>query len=345
MKSKINQQYVLDIAKELLITPSPSGFCYGIMQKIEAEAKRLGYPFEMTRKGAGVITVPGQDDSYIIGLSGHVDTLGAMVRSIKSTGRLRFTAIGGYMYSTVESEYCLVHTRDGRTYEGTVLTTEPSVHVHPNARDQKREESAMEIRLDEMVSSKEDVIQLGIGVGDFISFDSRTVIKENGFIKSRHLDDKAGVAIIFGLLEMLQREGLTPKHTLKIVISTYEEVGHGASYIPQEIDELIAVDMGAMGDDLTCTEQAVSICAKDSSGPYDYLLTSQLIELAKRDGLNYAVDIYPMYGSDVSAALRGGNNIRGALIGPGVHASHSMERTHIDGMLNSIALLAAYTLE
>lgn len=345
MKTKINRQYVLDFAKELLTTPSPSGFCYGIMQKVEAEAKRLGYPFEMTRKGAGVITVPGQDDSYVIGLSGHVDTLGAMVRSIKSSGRLRFTSIGGYMFSTVEGEYCLVHTRDGRTYEGTVLTTEPSVHVYPNARDQKREESSMEVRIDELVTSKDDVVKLGIGVGDVISFDPRTVIKENGFIKSRHLDDKAGVAILFGLIEMFKREGLTPKHTLKIVISTYEEVGHGASYIPQEIDEMIAVDMGAMGDDLTCTEQAVSICAKDSSGPYDYLMTSRLIELAKRDGLDYAVDIYPQYGSDVSAALRGGNNIRGALIGPGVHASHGMERTHVEGLLNSIALLAAYTLE
>lgn len=345
MKSKINSQYVKDFARELLTTPSPSGYCHLVMEKVEKEAERLGYDFEYTQKGCGVITVPGKDNSYVIGLSGHVDTLGAMVRSIKGSGRLRFTSIGGYMMQTVEGEYCLVHTRDGRVYEGTVLTTEPSVHVNSNARDQKRDEGNMEVRLDELVSSKDDVVKLGIGVGDFISFDPRTVIKENGFIKSRHLDDKAGVAILFGLLEMFKRENMVPAHTLKIFVSTYEEVGHGAAYIPAEVNEMIAVDMGAMGDDLTCTEDAVSICAKDSSGPYDYDMTSKLIEIAKRDGLKFAVDIYPFYGSDVSAALRGGHNIRGALIGPGVHASHGMERTHIDGMLNSIALLAAYVLE
>lgn len=344
MKNKINSQYVKDFARELLATPSPSGFCHLVMEKVEKEAERLGYEFEYTQKGCGVITVPGKDDSYVIGLSGHVDTLGAMVRSIKGNGRLRFTSIGGYMMQTVEGEYCLVHTRDGKVYEGTVLTTEPSVHVHSGARDQKRDEGNMEVRIDELVSSKDDVVKLGIGVGDFISFDPRTVIKENGFIKSRHLDDKAGVAILFGLLEMFKRENIVPAHTLKIFVSTYEEVGHGAAYIPA-VDEMIAVDMGAMGDDLTCTEDAVSICAKDSSGPYDYDMTSKLINIAKRDGLKFAVDIYPFYGSDVSAALRGGNNIRGALIGPGVHASHGMERTHIDGMLNSIALLAAYVME
>lgn len=345
MKNKVNRDYLLAVTKELLTTPSPSGFCYGIMQTIQKKVEELGYPFEMTRKGAGVITVPGKNSDYVIGLSGHVDTLGAMVRSIKSSGTLRFTSIGGYMMSTVEGEYCQIHTRDGKVYDGTVLTTGPSVHVHENARDLKREEKNMEVRIDELVNSKEDVEKLGIGVGDYISFDPRTVIMENGFVKSRHLDDKAGVGILFGLLELLKRENLTPTHTIKIFISTYEEVGHGAAYIPAEIDEMLAVDMGAMGDDLTCTEQSVSICAKDSSGPYDYQMVSKLIELAKRDELTYAVDIYPRYGSDVSAALSGGNNIRGALVGPGVHASHGMERTHVDGLLNTIALLAAYVLD
>ncbi|AZR74838.1 aminopeptidase [Anoxybacter fermentans] len=335
----------MDILNDLLTTPSPTGFCHIIMQKIERKVEKLGFSFELTKKGCGVITIPGKKDDYIIGLSAHVDTLGAMVRSIKDSGRIRFTPIGGYMMNTVEGEYCQIHTRDGRVYDGTILTTKPSVHVYSDAKDQKRIEENMEIRIDELVDSKEDVLKLGVNVGDFISFDSRTVIKENGFIKSRHLDDKAGVAVLFGLMEMFKREGFIPTHTLKIFISTYEEVGHGASYIPEEIDELIAVDMGAVGDDLTCTEKDVSICAKDSSGPYDYHIVGKLIELAKRENLNFAVDIYPRYGSDVSAALRGGNNIRGALIGPGVHASHGIERTHIEGLLNSIALLAAYTLE
>jgi putative aminopeptidase FrvX len=344
MKNRLNQQYILQFIHQLLTTPSPSGFCHQIMEKIEDEATRLGYAYETTKKGCGVITVPGKNHNFVLGLSAHVDTLGAMVRSIKESGMLRFTPIGGYVMSTIEGEYCKIHTRDGRTYDGTVLTTQPSPHVYAEARDQKREEANMEIRIDEMVKSKKDVESLGIAVGDFVSFDARTVIGENGFIKSRHLDDKAGVAVIFGLLEMLRRESITPAHTLKIFISTYEEVGHGASYIPPEIDEMIAIDMGSMGEDLCCTEQHVSICAKDSSGPYDYDMVTKLIDSAKKENLNYAVDIYPFYGSDVSAALKGGNNIRGALIGPGVHASHGMERTHVEGLLNTTALLAAYVL-
>ncbi len=344
MKEKINREYVLKFLQEILNTPSPSGFCWKIMDKIKKETERLGYSFELTRKGGGIITIPGKNDDYIVGLSAHVDTLGAMVRSIKSSGTIRFTSIGGYMMSTVEGEYCQVHTRDGKVYDGTVLTVKPSVHVYSDASDLKREESNMEIRLDESVTSSEDVENLGICVGDFISFDPRVVIKENGYIKSRHLDDKAGTAILFGLMEMFKREELVPTNTLKLVISAYEEVGHGASYIPHDIDELIAIDMGAMGDDLTCTEQDVSICAKDSSGPYDYQIIGKMIELAKENNLNFAVDIYPRYGSDASAALRAGHNIRGGLIGPGVHASHGMERTHIEGLLNSIALLVGYTL-
>jgi putative aminopeptidase FrvX len=292
-----------------------------------------------------VIDVPGKNNGYPIGISAHVDTLGAMVRSVKANGMLRFSLIGGFMLGSVENEYCQVHTRDGRTYDGTILTTKPSVHVYDEARDLKREEAAMEIRLDEPVASKEDVQRLGIGTGDFVSFDPRLQIKPNGYIKSRHLDDKAGVAAVFGLLELLHRNRLTPRSGVKVFISTYEEVGHGSSFIPDDIEELIAVDMGALGDDLNGSERDVSICAKDSSGPYDYGMVSRFIELAKQHQLRHAVDIYPHYGSDATAALRAGSNIRAGLIGPGVHASHSMERTHIEAIENTAALLAAYVME
>lgn len=345
MKYTINKTYLQDILKILLTTPSPSGFCQNIMAKIEKEVNSLGYSFERTKKGCGVITVPGKKSGYTIGLSAHVDTLGAMVRSIKSSGTIRFTSIGGYMMSTVEGEYCKIHTRKGKEFDGTVLTTEPSVHVYSEAKTQKREESNMEIRIDELVESIEDVKKLGIAPGDFISFDSRTIIKENGFIKSRHLDDKAGVATLFGLLELLKSQSIAPNANIKIFISTYEEVGHGSSYIPNDIDELIAIDMGAMGDDLNCKETQVSICAKDSSGPYDYDIVSKLVDLATTNNIDYAVDVYPHYASDVSAALSAGNDIKGALIGPGVHASHSMERTHMKGILNTIQLLAHYITE
>ncbi|QHT61574.1 M42 family metallopeptidase [Paenibacillus lycopersici] len=347
LQPRIDRAYMLACLERLLATPSPSGFCTAIMKQIHEEAAKLGYDLERTPKGNGIITIPGSRPSAddVIAFTAHVDTLGAMVRSVKSNGTLRFTSVGGYAMQSVENEYCLVHTRDGRTYEGTVLTSKPSVHVFSDARDFKREEANMEIRIDEPVHAKDDVLKLGIGVGDFISWDPRTRILPNGLVKSRHLDDKASVAALFALLEWMKRESRTPERTVKIIISTYEEVGHGSSHIPADITEMIAVDMGAIGDDLSATEYDVSICAKDSSGPYDYEMTSALISLAKRENIPHAVDIYPHYGSDASAAQRGGSNIRAALIGPGVHASHSMERTHADAIANTAALLAAYLFE
>lgn len=341
----LDRDYILAFLARLLGCPSPSGYCMEIAAMLREEAARLGYASETTPKGNVIVTVPGREDGAAIGLSAHVDTLGAMVRAVKAAGTLRFTPIGGYAMQTVEGEYCTVHTRDGRKYEGTVLSTKPSVHVYSDAREWKREEENMEIRLDEDVRAKDDALALGIAPGDFVSWDPRTRIYPNGWIKSRHLDDKASVAALFGLLEWLKRAGRTPLRTLKLVFSTYEEVGHGAAWIPADIEELIAVDMGALGDDLSATERDVSICAKDSSGPYDYGMTTRLVELAKREGIRHAVDIYPHYGSDATAALRGGSNVRAALIGPGVHASHGMERTHADAILGTAALLIAYVAD
>ncbi|RKN84173.1 M42 family metallopeptidase [Paenibacillus ginsengarvi] len=340
----ISRVYMLDFLMKLLNTPSPSGYCERIVSIVRDEAASLGFKAERTPKGCLLITVPGRDPEPL-GISAHVDTLGAMVRAIKPGGTIRFTPVGGYMMQSVENEYCRIFTRDGREYEGTVLPVKPSVHVYGDAREMKREEANMEIRIDEKVSGKDDVLALGINVGDFIAWEPRARSFENGYVKSRHLDDKASVAAVFGLLRWLRESETVPARTLKIFITVYEEVGHGASYLPPDIHELIAVDMGAMGDDLSCTELDVSICAKDSSGPYDYEMTSRLIELAKREGIKYAIDIYPQYGSDASAALRGGSNIRAALIGPGVHASHGMERTHIQAIAGTATLLAAYVTQ
>ncbi len=335
-----NKKYILDFAKEILAIPSPSGFCGEVIKRVQKEAEKYGLEFDITPKGNGIITIKGKDD-YTVGLSAHVDTLGAMVRSI-STETLKFTSIGGPIWATLDGEYCIVHTRDGREYTGTILSTSPAVHVYKDANSKDRKPESMEVRLDEIVKSKEDIEKLGIEVGNFISIDPKTTITRAGFIKSRFLDDKINVASLFGLIEYLQRHKITPKHTLKFVISTYEEVGHGAAWIPQDIKEIIAVDMGCIGDDLSCTEYDVSICAKDSSGPYDYGMTNELVKLSKENNLQFAVDIYPYYGSDVSAALRGGNNIKGALIGPGVHASHGMERTHYQAIENTVKLLIEY---
>lgn len=335
-----NKKYILDFAKEILAIPSPSGYCKQVIARVGEEAAKYNLDFEITPKGNGIITIPGKDD-YTVGLSAHVDTLGAMVRSISSE-TLKFTSIGGPIWATMDGEYCTVHTRDGKEYTGTILSTSPAAHVYKDSGTKDRKPETMEIRLDEIVKSKKDISKLGIEVGNFISVDPKTTITESGFIKSRFLDDKANVASLFGLIEYMHRNKITPKHNIKIVISTYEEVGHGAAWIPQDINEMIAVDMGCIGDDLSCTEYDVSICAKDSSGPYDYEMVNKFVELAKKNKLQFAVDIYPYYGSDVSAALRGGNNIKGALIGPGIHASHGLERTHYQAIENTVKLLIEY---
>ena len=335
------KDYVLNFATELLAIDSPSGYCMEAIQFVKKEVEQLGYMTSLNAKGNLIIDIPGKLDKTV-GLSAHVDTLGLMVRGIKSNGTLIFTPIGGPILPTYDGEYCKIITRDGKSYTGTILSNETSVHVHKEASTAERNSDKMHVRIDEHVKNKDDVLKLGIQNGDFIVIDPKTRILDNGFIKSRFLDDKISVACIMGILASLKANQITVGCNTKIIISTYEEVGHGSSQIPAEIEELIAVDMGCIGEDLVCTEFDVSICAKDSSGPYDYELTSKLIELAKDEKLNYVVDIYPMYGSDVSAALRGGNDIRGALIGPGVAASHGMERTHWDGVDATIRLLMAY---
>lgn len=281
MNIQPNETYILNLLKTLLDTPSPSGFTHGIMSLIAREAEALGVPCSFNEKGGALLTLPGRDSSRRIALSAHVDTLGAMVRAVRPNGTLAITSVGGFMMHSIENEYCQIHTRSGRVYTGTILSTHPSVHVYSDAREFKREEKNMEVRIDEVVENKEDVLKLGIGVGDFISFDARAVVTSSGYIKSRHLDDKASVAALFGLIESSRREGWIPRHDLVFLISNYEEVGHGASWIPDGVNEMIAVDMGAMGDDLSCKETDVSICAKDSTGPYDYEMTSRLIELAR----------------------------------------------------------------
>ena len=342
MNITVNKEYLLDTAKMILNENSPTGFCFEIMDKIEKIVQGFGYSFERTNKGCGIITIEGRSSEKVIGLSAHVDTLGCMVRSITESGKLKFTLLGGPIVPTLDGEYCTIRTREGKTYSGTFLSTSPAIHVFEDAKTKKRDPENMEVRIDENVSSKKEVIDLGICPGDFIFIDPKVTVTESGFLKSRFIDDKGSVACLMAMLEMFKRENIVPDFKTKILISTYEEVGHGASYIPQDITEMISVDMGCIGDDLSCSEYDVSICAKDSGGPYDYNMVTDLVNLSKANNLKYAVDIYPFYGSDVGAALRGGNDIRGALIGPGVSASHGMERTHYSALENTVKLLYHY---
>lgn len=336
--------YIINTLEELLKIPSPTGNTDLAVEYVEDKFKKLGIETRRSRKGALIASIEGKDKSKEVTLSAHVDTLGAMVKEIKGNGRLKISQLGGYAWNTIEGEHVSIDTLDGKTCTGTVMTTKASSHVHGSETSSiERNADNMEIRIDERVSSSEDVISLGINVGDFVNFDPRLVVTESGFIKSRHLDDKAGVVALLAIAKHLVDKDIRPNYSTNFFISTYEEVGHGAAAsIPEKTFEMLAIDMAAPGDGQTSDEFSVTICAKDSSGPYDFELRKRLVALAKAENLSYKIDIYPYYGSDGSAALRAGYDFKVGLIGPGVDASHSFERTHKEAIENTIKLGVAY---
>ena len=329
--------------ENLININSPTGYHIEVMDYIKEELLKLSVPFIVSVKGAVIVTLQGEIEKGRL-FSAHVDTLGAMVKSIKSKGTLEFTQLGGYMLNTLESENCLVRTSKGNLISGTIQTTKPSVHIDGNnARSLERTQENMEIILDEKISKEEDAANLGIKVGDFVFIDPKLKILDNGFIKSRYLDDKASVAILLESIKYLKDKKL--KQTTHFFFSSYEEVGHGAkAALPLGVEEFIAVDMGAPGNNQNSSEYKVNICAKDSSGPYDYELRRTLEDLCEEENIPYATDIYPFYGSDASAALGAGYDIKAALIGPGVFASHGYERTHIESMKATYDLIVSYAV-
>ena len=337
----VTLDYIGEQLKALTSIPSPTGFTRAVTDYVMKTLEEMGFAPERSTKGNVLVCLGGEDEPLV--LASHVDTLGAMVRSIKDNGRLRPTTLGGHQWSTADGENCTVHTRDGRVYTGVVLNTEPSSHV----ADGKVEtlEKNMEILLDENVDTKDGVAGLGIQTGDIIAMDPRTVITKSGYIKSRFLDDKLSASVLLGLARAAAAGEVKLARKVSLLFTVYEEVGHGGAFVPADTCEMISVDMGCVGDDLGCTERMVSICAKDSGGPYNYELVSALADAAKRLSLDYAIDVYPHYGSDVEATLRAGYDIRHGLIGPGVYASHNYERSHMDGVRNTYELLRAYVGE
>lgn len=336
------KNYISQKAMELFKIDSPSGMTKAAMDYLESEVKAIGFSMEFTTKGNGFICIPGEQTHYTRAVSAHVDTLGLMVRSITEKGTLKLTAIGSPIIPTLDGEYCKIYTRDKKIYTGTIISIAPAIHVHPDATTIERTLDTIEVRLDEVVHSKADVEALSIATGDFVCYEPKMTITPSGYIKSRFIDDKISVIIFLALLKKIKTDNIKLATHTVFLFSTYEEVGHGMSFLPVKIEELLSVDMGCVGLDLNCTEQQVSICAKDSSGPYDYDLTSKLITLAKAKKLPFAVDIYPRYSSDTSAALKASNDIKGALIGPGVSASHGMERTHYEAVEATFELILEY---
>lgn len=334
--------YLKCIAYQIFNVDSPTGYSQEINVDIIEILNSLGYETTTSNKGNVIVFIKGESNEKTVATSAHVDTLGLMVRSIKADGTLAITNIGGPIIPTLDGEYCIINTRNDKRYTGTILSDSPSTHVYKDASSKERNAENMMIRIDEEVSNKEDVLKLGIDNGDYVFIEPKFTITDSGFMKSRFIDDKAGVCSIIGVLKALKDNNIKPAYDTYVYFVNHEEVGHGAATISTEIDEFVTVDMGCIGLDLAGNEYAVSIAAKDSSGPYDYELTSRLINMAKDENINHVVDIFPYYGSDVSAAYRSGKDCKGALIGPGVHASHGMERTHLKAIDQTMKLLYKY---
>lgn len=337
-------RYITDVLTGLLAADSPSGFTRKAADYAMEQFQLLGYQPYLTNKGGVFCEIGGNANSTEGGLllSAHIDTLGAMVRQIKGNGRLLLKAIGGLDASNTETETVRVYTRDGKVYGGTIQLANASAHVNSAMHNTARNFDNVEVVLDEDVKNADDTVALGIETGCYVCVDPRTTITPTGYIKSRFLDDKLSAAILLGVAKWIRDENICLSRKVFMHFTVFEEIGHGASgTMPQGVTEIFGVDMGCVGDGLSCTEKDVSICAADSAGPYDYNINCKLISLAKKHGLSYAVDVYPYYSSDCSAAVRS-FDVRQALIGAGVYASHGYERSHLSGVENTFALLCAY---
>jgi putative aminopeptidase FrvX len=342
----IDPTYLLDFLKVLLETASPTGYTDLAIQRVsEALAPFPELSLARTRKGALVAAWPGESTDSPRALTAHVDTLGAMVKEIKTNGRLKLSKIGGFAWNTVEGEGCTIFTSQGETVRGSLLLTKASSHVFAaQVTESKRDDENMEVRLDARTGSPEETRALGIEVGDFVAFDPRVELN-GGFVRSRHLDDKACAACLVAAVKTMHDAGLRPAQKTYLHFSNYEEVGHGASAgIPAEVTELISVDMAAVGEGQTSDEFHATLCVKDSGGPYHHGLSQRMRRLADENGIPYKVDIYPYYGSDGEAFWHAGGDVAVALIGPGVDASHNYERTHTEALLATTRWIVAYLL-
>ncbi len=340
---RVYAEFAWEQAAELLAIDSPTGFTAKAAQWVKQAFEALGFSASQTVKGGILVDLGGSDGENALMLAAHADTLGGMVAEINGSGSLRITGLGGMSANNAETENVRVYTRDGKVIEGTLQLKNASTHVNREYADTKRSFDTVEVLLDEAVRSGADTRALGIEVGDYVCFDPRTRRTASGYLKSRFLDDKLSVGILLGFAKYIKDQNITLPRRTWIHVTVYEEVGHGgAASVPAGVTEAISVDMGCVGSGLQCTERQVSICAKDSGGPYSYEVVGKLIEAAKKTGADYAVDVYPMYGSDVEATLRGGFDIRHGLIGAGVYASHGYERSHIDGVYNTLKVLQGY---
>ena len=343
MIEKMYAEYAWEKAAALLAIDSPSGYTAKAAAWTKQAFEDLGYTAVMTNKGGVLVDLGGEDVNDGLMLQAHVDTLGCMVAEIKGNGRLRVTNLGGQNANNSQCENVWVYTRDGKVIDGTMQLCNASLHVNPEFHTVKRDWNSLEVVLDEDVRSAADTRKLGVEVGDIVCLDTRTRRTESGYLKSRYLDDKLCVGILLGFAKYMKDNGIVPARKTWAHLTVYEEVGHGGSGSnPDGLTEVLAIDMGCVGDGLQCTEKTVSFCAKDTHGPYSYDMITKLIAAAKKNGADYVVDVYPFYGSDSEATLTAGFDVRHGVMGPGVYASHGYERSHIDGVYNTLKVLAGY---
>ena len=343
---EISTEYLVRTLVDLLNTPSPTGDTEYAISFVQGELESMGVSTERTTKGALIAQIEGLRSDRPRAITAHIDTLGAIVREVKPNGRLKLSALNGVMWPTVESEGVYVATRSGRQVRGSIVLTNGAVHVNKDARTAPRNEDTLEVRLDERTTRAEETRLLGIEVGDFVYFDTRTEVSEAGFIRSRFIDDKACVAAALAAFKALTEGGVTPAQTVTLLISNFEEVGHGGvDSLPDNLKELLVLDMACIGDGLQGDEFHCSLCVKDSSGPYSKPLSDKIRNLAESRGIDLKTDVYPYYGSDGSAYWRAGGRAEVALIGPGVDTSHGYERTHTDALYDTAHLVAEFLVE
>ena len=341
----IDIKYIVDLAREFIETPSPTGYYVKMKPMIEKYASMLGYTVTYDNKSTAYIKVEGEDTSKTVCIGTHADTLGLMVRAVNSDGTIRLRALGGTNNSNIEGENVTVHTRSGKTYSGMLVCRSHSSHSYDDSKTLLRDDNTMRVLLDEDVKSVDEVRALGIGNGDYISIDPRFTYTDSGYIKSRFIDNKVAMAISFFALKYLAENKLKPKYNTLFSFSFYEEIGYGGAYVPPEVSEMVAVDIAIIGPDSDGDEKSVTICAKDARMPYDHDLVYSLVDKAEQAGCRYAIDVFYRYSSDASQAVSCGNNVRAAAFGMAVYSSHGVERTHIDGIENTAKLMLGYLMD
>lgn len=343
---EISTDYLNKTLVDLLKTPSPTGDTEYAIGFVQQELEFMGVRTTRTVKGALVAHLDGLRQDSPRALTAHVDTLGAMVSKIKPSGRLKLVALNGLMWPSVESEGVIIATRSGTQIRGSLVLANGAVHVNKEANTAPRNSDTMEVRIDERTTSAEETRLLGIEVGDFVYFDPRVEVSESGFIRSRFLDDKACVACGLAAIKALRDNNITPAQTTTFLVSNYEEVGHGGyDGLPDDLKELVVLDMACIGEGLQGDEFHCSICVKDSSGPYSKNLSDRLRRIADHRGIDLKPDVYPYYSSDGTVYWRAGGQAEVALIGPGVDTSHGYERTHMEALVDTTSLITEYLVE